>query len=97
MKTWRETTVWLLVTTSLVLVIQLAYKEMPDVFINWHLDCLLHLKTELYFTILIYLRFSIIQRMGKILKLNSIIVQKFCFINILGLTVKIQINLVIEI
>lgn len=73
-----------------------AYKEVPDVFRNWHLDCLHHLKTELYFIILIYLGFSKIQGMGKILKLSSIIVQKFCFINVLGLTVKIQINLVTE-
>lgn len=34
--------------------------------------------------------------MGKILKLSRIIVQQFCFINIVGLTVKIQVNLVTE-
>lgn len=34
--------------------------------------------------------------MGKILKLSRIIFQKFCFINIVGLTVKIQINLITE-
>lgn len=35
------------------------------------------LKTELYFIILSYLQSSKIQGMGKILKLSSIIVQKF--------------------
>lgn len=34
--------------------------------------------------------------MVKILKLSRIIFQKFCFINIVGLTVKIQINLITE-
>lgn len=34
--------------------------------------------------------------MGKILKLSRIIDQKFCFINIVGLTVKIQINLITD-
>lgn len=75
---------------------QLAHEEVPAVFINWHLDCLHHLKTELYFTTLTYLGFSKIEGMGKILKLSSIIVQKFCFINVLGLAVKIQINLVTD-
>lgn len=34
--------------------------------------------------------------MGKILKLSRIIFQKFCFIDIVGLTVKIQINLITQ-
>lgn len=54
------------------------------------------LTMESYFTILTYLRSSKIEGMGNILKLSRVIVKKFCFINIAGLTVEIQINLVTE-
>lgn len=73
---------------------QPACQELPDQFINWELvPYFIQDGAVLYNS---YLSSSIIQGMGKILKLSRIIFQKFCFINIVGLTVKIQINLITE-
>lgn len=73
---------------------QPACRELPDPFISWELvPYFIQDVAVLYNS---YLSSSKIQGMGKILKLSRIIFQKFCFINIVGLTVKIQINLITE-
>lgn len=73
---------------------QAARRELPDLSISQELvPYVIQDGAVLYNS---YLSSSKIRGMGKILKLSRIIFQKFCFINIVGLTVKIQINLITE-